>query len=63
MPLPRLLDHIGELDPNRPTVVYCAGGYRSATAASTLRAHGFETVADIIGGYDAYAAVVGPSAA
>ena len=25
-----------------PTVVYCAGGYRSSIAASTLRAHGFQ---------------------
>lgn len=53
LPLPNLLDRIGELDPSRPTVVYCAGGYRSATAASLLRARGFATVADIYGGYAA----------
>ena len=53
LPLPTLLDRIGELDPTRPTVVYCAGGYRSAVAASTLRAHGFELVADLVGGYGA----------
>ena len=41
MPLPSLLDHLGELDPSKPTIVYCAGGYRSSVAASTLRAHGF----------------------
>ena len=39
--------------PSRPTVVYCAGGYRSATAASLLRARGFATVADLLGGYAA----------
>lgn len=55
LPLPQLLDHLDDLDRTRPTVVYCAGGYRSSTAASTLRAHGFETVADIIGGYGAWA--------
>jgi len=55
LPLPQLLDHLGELDPTRPTIVYCAGGYRSSVAASTLRAHGFETVADLIGGYGAWA--------
>ncbi|MEQ1770503.1 MAG: rhodanese-like domain-containing protein [Devosia sp.] len=53
LPLPNLLDRVGELDPSRPTVVYCAGGYRSATAASLLRSLGFATVADIDGGYAA----------
>ena len=57
LPLPTLLDRLGELDPSRPTVVYCAGGYRSATAASLLRARGFATVADLLGGY---AASTGP---
>ena len=51
LPLPQLLDHLGDLEPDRPTVVYCAGGYRSATAASLLRSRGFSTVADILGGY------------
>jgi hydroxyacylglutathione hydrolase len=55
IPLPRLLDHLGELDPSRPTVVYCAGGYRSSTAASVLRSAGFPMVADILGGFDAWA--------
>ena len=53
LPLPNLLDRLGELDPARPTVVYCAGGYRSATAASLMRSRGFATVADIYGGYAA----------
>ncbi len=53
LPLPTLLDRLVELDPRRPTVVYCAGGYRSATAASLLRAKGFSTVAELLGGYNA----------
>ncbi len=53
LPLPNLLDRLDELDPQRPTVVYCAGGYRSATAASLLRSRGFSTVADVYGGYGA----------
>ncbi len=53
LPLPTLLDAVDELDPDRPTVVYCAGGYRSATAASLLRSRGFGTVADLLGGYSA----------
>lgn len=54
IPLQRLLDGLGELDPTAPTIVYCAGGYRSSIAASVLRAHGFASVADLIGGYDAW---------
>jgi glyoxylase-like metal-dependent hydrolase (beta-lactamase superfamily II) len=56
LPLPQLIDHLDELDPTKPTVVYCAGGYRSSVAASTLRVHGFRAVADLIGGYDAWVA-------
>jgi hydroxyacylglutathione hydrolase len=54
LPLARLLDRLGELDPTAPTVVYCAGGQRSAVAASLLRAHGFTTVADLLGGFEAW---------
>ena len=56
VPLPALLERLGELDPRRAMVVYCAGGYRSSVAASLLRAHGFERVADILGGFDAWRA-------
>ena len=55
IPLPQLLNHLDDLDRQRPVVVYCAGGYRSSVAASTLRAHGYGTVADMIGGYPAWA--------
>ena len=37
-----------------PTVVYCAGGYRSSVAASLLRQNGFADVSDILGGYGAW---------
>ena len=43
------------LDPERPTLVYCAGGYRSSVAASLMRSRGFADVVDVIGGYDAVA--------
>ena len=55
IPLPELLDRLDELDPDRPTVVACASGYRSSIAASTLAAHGFTDVSDLLGGYDAWA--------
>jgi len=54
--LPELLRRLDELDPTKPTVVHCAGGYRSAIASSLLRAHGFSDVSDILGGFDAWAA-------
>lgn len=54
--LPSLLTRLGELDPTAPTVVFCAGGYRSAIASSMLRAHGFSDVSDVVGGYTAWAA-------
>ncbi len=57
--LPALLGRIGELDPTAPTVVHCAGGYRSAIAASLLRAHGFSDVSDLLGGYQAWAIAAG----
>jgi rhodanese-related sulfurtransferase len=53
-----LTRRLDELDPHRPTVVFCAGGYRSSIAASTLRANGFDDVSDILGGYNAWAALV-----
>lgn len=56
IPVGQLPDRVSELDANRPTVVYCAGGYRSSVAASLLRRKGFTDVSDILGGYNAWAA-------
>lgn len=58
IPLTRLVDELGSLDPNAPTVVYCAGGYRSSIAASTLIATGFTDVSDLLGGYGAWTAAL-----
>lgn len=54
--LPSLLSRADELDRTAPTVVFCAGGYRSAIASSLLRSHGFSDVSDLIGGYTAWSA-------
>ncbi len=54
IPMASLLDGYGELDPSRPTVVYCAGGYRSSIAASLLRSAGFADVSDLLGGFGAW---------
>jgi len=61
IPVGQLPGRLDELDPNRPTVVYCAGGYRSSVAASLLRANGFDDVSDIVGGYGAWTDVVQPA--
>jgi rhodanese-related sulfurtransferase len=62
IPVGQLPGRVGELDPSKPTVVFCAGGYRSSVAASVLRQAGFDDVSDVIGGYDAWAEQVLTSA-
>ena len=55
LPLPALLDQPrANSTAHAPTVVFCAGGYRSAIASSLLRAHGFTDVSDLLGGYTAW---------
>jgi rhodanese-related sulfurtransferase len=55
IPVGQLRNEIAGLDRGAPTVVYCAGGYRSSVAASLLRTEGFTDVSDILGGYGAWA--------
>jgi hydroxyacylglutathione hydrolase len=54
IPVGQLPARIDELDATRPTVIYCAGGYRSSVAASLLRQRGFNDVSDMLGGYGAW---------
>ena len=54
IPVGQLPARLDELDASVPTVVYCAGGYRSSVAASLLRHNGFADVSDILGGYGAW---------
>jgi hydroxyacylglutathione hydrolase len=49
IPMSQLPSRIAALDPHVPTVVYCAGGYRSSVAASLVRQHGFGDASDVIG--------------
>ena len=55
LPLAELRDRMAQLDPERPVVLYCAGGWRSSVGASVLRAAGFTDVSDVLGGYNAWA--------
>jgi glyoxylase-like metal-dependent hydrolase (beta-lactamase superfamily II)/rhodanese-related sulfurtransferase len=54
VPLNRLVDRIETLPRNRPILVHCAGGYRSAIAASVLQEHGFTQVSELAGGFSAW---------
>jgi len=54
IPVGQIPTRLGELDASRPTVIYCAGGYRSSVAASLLRQNGFGDVSDILGGFGAW---------
>lgn len=54
LPLQQLRARLGELDPTRETLVYCAGGQRSAFAARALRQRGFARVHSLNGGWHAW---------
>ena len=43
VPLPELPQRTGEIDRDRPVVLYCRGGNRSTMAASALAEAGYET--------------------
>ncbi len=46
--------HLDELSPDRPVVLYCKSGGRSALAADTLQSMGYRDVASLDGGYAAW---------
>ena len=54
IPLAVLADSLDGLDRDLPVVAYCASGYRSVVAASTLAVAGFRDVSDLLGGYSAW---------
>jgi hydroxyacylglutathione hydrolase len=61
IPLPQLHSRLDELPRDRPIVVHCQRGPRSAAAAATLDAFGFTDVHDVIGGFSAWSAAGLPS--
>lgn len=52
--LPRLRDHLPDIDLWKPIAVYCNSGYRASIAASLLQAHGFERVHNVPGSWQAW---------
>ena len=61
IPLPELASRLGELPRDRPIVVHCKSGARSAQAADLLRAAGFGPVTNLTGGILRWAEEVDPS--
>ena len=61
MPMQSIPARLAELDPDRPVAVLCHHGGRSMQVAMFLAQHGFERVANVAGGIDAWALQVDPS--
>ena len=52
---------LGELHPDRPVAVLCHHGVRSQHVAAFLAHHGFERVANVVGGIDAWSVQADPT--
>jgi hydroxyacylglutathione hydrolase len=60
VPAGKLLGALDRVPRDRPLMVHCAGGGRSAAAASALMSRGYENVEDVTGGFDAWEAAGNP---
>jgi hydroxyacylglutathione hydrolase len=56
IPVNHLRERLSEVPSDRPVVVHCAGGYRSAIACSVLEQAGRTNMIDLVGGYGAWSA-------
>jgi len=63
IPLSTLPSAIGELDRSAEYVMMCHHGMRSEMGANFLRAQGFESVLNLVGGIDAWSTDVDPTVA
>ena len=61
IPMGELAARLDELDPARPVACLCHHGMRSMNVAAFLEQHGFEHLANISGGIDAWSAEVDPA--
>jgi rhodanese-related sulfurtransferase len=61
IPMGQIEDRLGELDPQRPTVVICRSGGRSLQVARFLATHGFPSVSNLTGGILAWSRDVDPT--
>jgi glyoxylase-like metal-dependent hydrolase (beta-lactamase superfamily II)/rhodanese-related sulfurtransferase len=62
LPLAHLSLDAARFDPAAPTVVICAGGYRSSIATSLLARKGFRTLFNVVGGTSAWVGAALPLA-
>jgi rhodanese-related sulfurtransferase len=60
IPLGELPQRAGELDPEKPLVVYCHHGVRSYQAVVWLRNQGFPLAQNLAGGIDYWSQVIDP---
>ncbi|MDJ1496655.1 MBL fold metallo-hydrolase [Cytophagaceae bacterium DM2B3-1] len=57
LPLDFLNQYMSQIKPKQTYYVHCAGGYRSMTAISILKARGFQNLVDVKGGFSAIKSV------
>lgn len=61
IPLGEIMGRMGEIDPNRETVIHCKMGGRSARAIEALQQAGFKgTLKNLVGGITAWSNEVDP---
>lgn len=60
IPVGYITDRLDEVPKDKPLVLHCQGGARSAIAASVLKARGYDNVINLIGGFAAWAAAGNP---
>lgn len=61
IPMGEIPGRVGELDPDRDTVIMCRSGGRSLQVARFLDARGFRSVANLTGGILAWGERIDPS--
>jgi rhodanese-related sulfurtransferase len=61
IPMREVPQRLEEIPKDREIVVYCHGGTRSAMIAGFLEGHGYERVANLEGGIDAWSRRVDPN--
>jgi hydroxyacylglutathione hydrolase len=53
VPLADFPSNLNDLDKNQSYIVHCGGGYRSMTAISIMKKHGFKNLINVYGGFGA----------
>jgi rhodanese-related sulfurtransferase len=54
IPVQELESRLGEIDKNKPVLLYCRSGHRSGNALKTLQSHGYTDVKHLEGGIGAW---------